>query len=235
MGRNSQDTLLDDFSAIQALSSSDYQSTQEDTEGLVEALQNAVEGASGTVRPPATSNSQSESGGAGGSTVLNVLESGFGLGGLIGGLEGLFGGGGSSSQPELQKYAMPTPVDVETSWSPSGLAGGDSDQYGLPRAYGDSSASLSDVWSAYDGGGSTVGDPSPTISNVPAQSQGMATGPTPPDAPSQQSGAGAAAQITVNVQALDAQSLMDRSSDIAAAVRNAMLNLNPINDVVNDL
>jgi hypothetical protein len=43
------------------------------------------------------------------------------------------------------------------------------------------------------------------------------------------------AQITINVQALDARSLMDRSSDIAAAVRHAMLNLNSINDVVTDL
>ncbi len=34
---------------------------------------------------------------------------------------------------------------------------------------------------------------------------------------------------------MDSQSFLDRSSDIAAAVRNAMLNLSPINDVVNDL
>ncbi len=39
----------------------------------------------------------------------------------------------------------------------------------------------------------------------------------------------------MTVQAMDAQSFLDRSSDIAAAVRNAMLNLSPINDVVNDL
>jgi len=53
------------------------------------------------------------------------------------------------------------------------------------------------------------------------------------------SGAGATAngapQITVNVQAMDAQSFLDRSSDIANAVRNAMLNMSSINDVVNDL
>jgi len=48
-------------------------------------------------------------------------------------------------------------------------------------------------------------------------------------------GSGAAAQITVNVQAMDARSFMDRSSDIALAVRDAMLNLNAINDVVNEL
>jgi hypothetical protein len=43
------------------------------------------------------------------------------------------------------------------------------------------------------------------------------------------------AQITVNVNAMDARSFLDRSSDIAAAVREAMLNLNSINDVVNEL
>src|SRR4051794_5354886 len=47
--------------------------------------------------------------------------------------------------------------------------------------------------------------------------------------------AGAAPQITVNVQAMDARSFLDRSGDIAAAVRDAMLNLNSINDVVTDL
>jgi len=36
-------------------------------------------------------------------------------------------------------------------------------------------------------------------------------------------------------QTTDAQWFMDHSADIAAAVRNAMLNLNSINDVVNDL
>ena len=47
--------------------------------------------------------------------------------------------------------------------------------------------------------------------------------------------AGAASQITVNVQAMDARSFLDRSNDIALAVRDAMLNMNAINDVVNDL
>jgi hypothetical protein len=46
---------------------------------------------------------------------------------------------------------------------------------------------------------------------------------------------GAAPQVTVNVSAMDSQSFMDRSSDIANAVREAMLNLNPINDVVANL
>jgi len=44
-----------------------------------------------------------------------------------------------------------------------------------------------------------------------------------------------APQVTVNVNAMDSQSFMDRSSDIANAVREAMLNLHPINDVVASL
>jgi hypothetical protein len=47
--------------------------------------------------------------------------------------------------------------------------------------------------------------------------------------------AATAPQIQVNVQAMDARSFLDRSNEIAAAVREAMLNLNPINDVVTDL
>lgn len=49
------------------------------------------------------------------------------------------------------------------------------------------------------------------------------------------SAAQASPQITVNVQAMDARSFLDRSSDIALAVRDAMLNMNAINDVVNEL
>jgi len=46
---------------------------------------------------------------------------------------------------------------------------------------------------------------------------------------------GTAPQITVNVQAMDAQSFLDHSNEIAQAVRDAMLNSNSINDVVNEL
>lgn len=49
------------------------------------------------------------------------------------------------------------------------------------------------------------------------------------------SAGGSVPQITVNVQAMDARSFLDRSNDIAMAVRDAMLNLNSINDVVNEL
>jgi hypothetical protein len=54
---------------------------------------------------------------------------------------------------------------------------------------------------------------------------GAADGPAAAPAP----------QVQVTVNAMDARSFLDRSSEIAAAVREAMLNLNSINDVVNEL
>lgn len=49
------------------------------------------------------------------------------------------------------------------------------------------------------------------------------------------SAAPAAAQVTVNVNAMDSKSFMDHSTDIANAVREAMLNMHPINGVVTSL
>lgn len=46
--------------------------------------------------------------------------------------------------------------------------------------------------------------------------------------------AGAPAQITVQVQAMDSQSFLDHSNDIAMAVRQAMLESSVLNDVVRE-
>ena len=48
-------------------------------------------------------------------------------------------------------------------------------------------------------------------------------------------GASSGQQITVQVQAMDSQSFLDHSDDIASAVKQAMLNMNSINDVVTSL
>jgi len=50
-----------------------------------------------------------------------------------------------------------------------------------------------------------------------------------------QGSSSAGQQITVQVQAIDSQSFLDHSDEIAQAVRQAMLNMNSINDVVTDL
>ncbi len=161
-----------------------------------------------------TSSASTTSGG--GSTAesiaTTVLESGLGMVPLIVGLLGLFGGGGTPA-PTLEKYAMPERQYFEGADTGSDVSGADYDQMGMPRAYS----------AAPDGGSAqTSGTASPG-------SSGSGSG-----APSGPSGAGAA-QITVNVQAMDSQSFLDHSNEIAQAVRAAMLNSNSINDVVNNL
>jgi hypothetical protein len=146
------------------------------------------------------------------SIATTVLESGMGMVPLIVGLLGLFGGGGTPAPPALVKYAMPDPIYFEGADTGSDAIGADYDQMGMPRAYsaapGGASAPASGM--AAPGGSGASGVPS---------------GPSSAPAP----------QITVNVQAMDSRSFLDHSSEIAQAVRDAMLNLNSINDVVNDL
>ncbi len=97
-------------------------------------------------------------------------------------------------------------------------------------------------------GGSSKPAPLPIyVPPSPVSISGALTAPTtgsqqPSAAPASGSGssaassqAAAAPQVTVNVSAMDSQSFMDRSADIASAVREAMLNLHPINDVVANL
>ena len=93
------------------------------------------------------------------------------------------------------------------------------DQMGIPRNYAETALS----------GGANVDVNGQSRS--PAYGQGI----PPSDTAASVAAAGAAPQITVNVQAMDARSFLDRSGDIAAAVRDAMLNMNSINDVVNEL
>jgi hypothetical protein len=49
------------------------------------------------------------------------------------------------------------------------------------------------------------------------------------------SSSNAGQQVTVQVQAMDSQSFLDHSDDIAQAVKQAMLNMNSINDVITSL
>ena len=61
------------------------------------------------------------------------------------------------------------------------------------------------------------------------------SGPSPATAPAAVSPAPPEPQTNANVPAIDSQWFMDHSSDIAMAVRSAMLNMSSINDVLSDL
>ena len=222
MASTTQDKLYQTFVAVAGQQDSNPGGALDSGEEIAASLSDTVKQLSelqGSSTPQAASGSSStsnESTTSGGgitaeSIATTVLESGLGMVPLVVGLLGLFGGGGTPAPTTLEKYAMPERQYFEGADTGSDVSGADYDQMGMPRAYR----------AAPDGGS--------------AQTSGSASpGSSGSGAPSGPSGAGAA-QITVNVQAMDSQSFLDHSNEIAQAVRAAMLNSNSINDVVNNL
>jgi hypothetical protein len=98
---------------------------------------------------------------------------------------------------------------------------------------------ISGLVGLFGGGGSEAPPPLPVYSQPPAVnfegvfSRSAGTGITERGA--EQPPAQAAPQITIAVQAMDSRSFLDHREEIARAVREAMLNSNSLNDVVNDL
>jgi hypothetical protein len=100
------------------------------------------------------------------------------------------------------------------------------------------------ILSLFGGGGQTVTAPSPFQLPAPVQSQAGLTGSAPGQVapvsygetgqPRAQS-AGGSAQVTIQVNAMDSQSFIDHSDDIANAVKQAILNSNSLNDVISAL
>jgi hypothetical protein len=98
--------------------------------------------------------------------------------------------------------------------------------------------------SLFGGGGQTLAVPSPFMLPSPVQSNAGLTASAPGQVvPVSYGGTGqprsqsssAAPQITVQVNAMDSQSFLDHSDDIANAVKQAILNSNSLNDVISSL
>ena len=129
---------------------------------------------------------------------------------LVSVFRGLFGGESKPKEPEaLVKYALPPSVRFETTtaYAPVGYG-----QEGLPRPVVRTARPPAEVQ---------------TVERITETRDYRE-----PDRPAPQP---TAPQITIQVQALDSRSFMDRREDIARAVREAMLHMHSLNDVVNDL
>jgi hypothetical protein len=82
-----------------------------------------------------------------------------------------------------------------------------------------------------------------SLADTPGANNGISSFPgvaygqngLPQAAPQSQAPSSSGPQISIQVNALDSQSFMDHSYEIAQAVRSAMLNMNSLNDVVSDL
>ena len=218
MASTTQDKLYETFVAVSGQQDSSLGGALDSGEEIAASLSDTVNQISqlqGSSEAPASDSSSSSSGAGtagGGSTAESVastvLESGLGMVPLVVGLLGLFEGGGTAA-PTFEKYAMPERQYFEGADTGGDMSDADYDQMGMPRTY-----------SAAPDGTST---------------QASGTGTPGSGSSGSAAGGGGATQITVNVQAMDSQSFLDHSDDIAQAVRAAMLNSNSINDVVNNL
>jgi hypothetical protein len=85
-------------------------------------------------------------------------------------------------------------------------------------------------------GGSSAPKPLPFyVPPPPVAINGTLNSATPNAASAGGTQPAAPSQVTVNVNAMDSKSFLDHSTDIANAVREAMLNMHPINGVVASL
>ncbi len=164
----------------------------------------SVAGAASARRGAGIEAGQSGDGGGFFGTFLGAISKGLGVAAIVSGIVGLFRG---RHEPESvpMPFSAPNPISLE-------VANTDQILRGFPRF--DSSAG---------------GDPRLVES---AASGATPLAPAPPDT----AGAPAAqpVQITVNVNAMDARSFRDRAPELAEAVRDAMLHLHPINQVIRD-
>jgi len=150
------------------------------------------------------------------SRALQTVGGGLTLLPMVTGLLRLFGVGGGKEEPApLEKFALPQAIRAEGGVNSAGEtvlidrgAGDRIRTYGLPAAAGRSTAA-------------------PALAE--SRTESFAGAPERPAAPA------AGQSITVNVQAMDSQSFLDRREDIARAVREAMLQSHSLNDIVSEL
>jgi hypothetical protein len=145
------------------------------------------------------------------------LLGGLGIGQLLSGALGLLGlGSHSKTLPPLQRFTLPDPMQLVAS---------------VP-----SSPKLLPVQSTVTTeGSSTLASQRRSVPSPATSGLGGSTGLTAPTGGPGGQLVATGHQVHVHVSAMDAQSLMDRSNDIAKAVKNAMLQSSSLNDVISEI
>ena len=135
MANTAEETLLEEFSGIAG------ETAAGSSAGLIQQMTQSmgtIPYTPQTLTTGGTVAGSTTSSGGGGDSALSiastVLTSGLGIVPLIGGLIGLFDGGGSSTQQPLTKYAMPDPVSFQGAETSGGIEAADTDLTGMPRA-----------------------------------------------------------------------------------------------------
>jgi hypothetical protein len=151
---------------------------------------------------------------SGSKVISTILKAGFGTVPVARLIAGLFGGSEPKKPPPLVRYSLPPAIRMEAA---------------NPRSTTNGRLDLTETDYGQDGLSRSVRgqEPRPGNSNEPHS-------PTREAGDIRGSG-NMAPQILVNVQAMDSRSFLDHSHDIARAVRDAMLNMDALNDVVSEL
>jgi len=181
-----------------------------------------------------SSSSSSSSGGAL-SDIEGVLAGGLGIVPLGLELASIFGGG-SSTPPPLTRYAMPDSIGfVGSTGDSTANTNADFGQMGQLRSFGTSLEQSTDGNDGSTGAGfGQLGQPQTYSTPVRQPVQQYAV-PAAPAQSAPSGGGGQSQPIQITVQAMDAQSFMDRSDEIASAVNKAILALHPIADTIQNL
>jgi hypothetical protein len=171
---------------------------------------------------PARANSDSESG-ALSTAVSAVFENAVGFAPLARAIFGLFTDGGpAQAVPSLSRYIAPPAFRFEAANGPDAtIFGVDYGEDGLPRLVGR--------------------QPGEPVSRQPSYEAGVYAGntgrvpPTELSTPARNTSSSGPAQITIQVQTIDSKSFLDHKDEIAGAVREAMLSMHSLNDMVGEL
>jgi hypothetical protein len=150
---------------------------------------------------------------------------------------------GQTGQP--RSYGTPSTLDSLGQPAP-GATPSSQDSFGQP-AFGATQSSQGSLGqpasgatpSSQDSFGQPASYPTPSsqysTSTTPAQSAPSGAGSSQSQPGSQNQSGSQSQPFQITVQAMDAQSFMDRSDDIAAAVNKALLSLHPLSDTISNL
>ncbi len=206
------------------------------------------ERAAATATTSSSSRSTSSAGqqDSGSSGVSKVLSTALKMVPVAGALLSIFGGDDAKTPEPLVRYALPPALRFEAANSAAGVTSVDYGQEGLPRlATRKANAAVETFEAAFEEPGATVrqfGDESSLASGDSRSETGYAgrvrnSAASQPayEERTQTAAAREPAQVTIQVQAMDSRSFLDHSAEIAQAVREAMLNMHALNDVVSDI
>jgi hypothetical protein len=174
--------------------------------------------------PKQTEVSAEDSGGMAGAVASTIFRTGLGSVPLVLAISRLFGGGKAEEPPSLIKYSAPPSIRFDganvRSQDGSGLFSAvDYDQSGKPRL----STQTSGKPATWPGGGREDESNTWSDSDFGRSFAGRDNVRSPQP------------QINIHVQAMDSKSFSDHSYEIAQAVREAMLNMHSLNDVVSEV